>query len=437
MKLRTKISLGNLLINLLFLLVVGVSLFFVVRHSVFTELDEHLLNHKHDLIQRFESNQLSLDAIDQIGSIGTYEWIELTEFTGDDAEPSNQLTTVKKTRFEGDAAERYRRLSTIITLNNTPYQLVIYEEISEWESIALSIIAGIFVLLVIWFVILTMGSEVIIRKTLQPFFETISKLRNIRSDKDFNTTFPKVSTSEFDELNATLNSMLGELEASFIRQKQFIQNVSHELLTPLSIIRHKTDELLNNPHLDEAGLIEISKIQQTTIRLKKLANALLMISRVENRHYSIAEKIDASKVIEEVTTELRDFLLSKNIRVDMDISSQMMLTGNTELFSSLVYNVLQNAVYHTSEKTEITIRLFDEAGALHLTIQDSGPGIPQEELDFVFERFQLSAENGGTGHHGLGLAIVKSICKLHDWSCYFEKRESNGAVFHLVAHLDK
>ena len=87
----------------------------------------------------------------------------------------------------------------------------------------------------------------------------------------------------------------------------------------------------------------------------------------------------------------------------------------------MFYNVLQNAVYHTESDTEIAVQAALRGPTYHITVQDSGPGIPEEDLDQIFERFRRSSGNNGSGNHGLGLAIVKSICDLHSWDCYFEK----------------
>ena len=180
MKLRSKLSLFSLGVNVVFLFIAALSLYFIVRTAVFNELDEHLENHKQDLIQRFENNELSLDTIDQIGSIGTYEWIELRPLADSGSRFSDEYTTVSKTRFAGVESAQYRQLRTIIPIEGKPYILIIYEEIAGWETIAFSIIGGTLVLLLIWFVMIFFGNELIIKNTLHPFFSTISALRSIR-----------------------------------------------------------------------------------------------------------------------------------------------------------------------------------------------------------------------------------------------------------------
>lgn len=433
MKLRSRISISYLGFNALFLIVASISLFFIVQKAVFDELDEHLINHKNDLIERFENREINLNTIDQIGSLGTYEWVEIKPADANTAPSADTYSTVTTSRFSRGAEGRYRQLKTMVTLDGQRFLLNIYEEITGWESIALSILAGNIILLGIWLGFLFIGNEFIIQRVLRPFFDTVSCLRTIRSENDFNTTFPAVGIEEFDNLNATLNQMLRQLEASFIKQKQFIQNASHELLTPLSIIRHKTDELLNNDELDEYTATEIHKIQQTTIRLKRLSNALLTISRVENKHYSTDGYIETQELIEQARQELHSFCESKNIIIKKHYSTLPVIRGNAELFSSLIYNVLQNAVYHTPAGTLIEIETMDQdQSALHLVIKDSGPGFSDKEILQVFDRFEKSASNGGTGNHGLGLAIVKSICVLHGWNCFFEKGRVSGAAFHLV-----
>lgn len=432
MKLQAKITRSNLLVNLIFMIVAGLSIYFIVQAAVFHELDEHLLNHKHDLVQRFENEEISLKSISRVGSIGSYEWIELKPLQRKDSPNlTDEITTVVRSRFRDEPEGRYRELKTIIPIDNQYYQLTVYEEIAGWEGIALSIIGLMLALLTLWFGIVYVGNTIIIKNSLAPFFDTVSKLRNIRSEKDFTTPFPEVDTDELDELNTTLNRMLKELADSINKQKQFIQNASHELLTPLSILQHKTEELLNQDNLDEESFLKISEIQQTIIRLRKLSNALLMISRVENKYYGTNEKIHVGETIIAVEKELMPFLLAQHIRLKVEGDATIFIRGNQELFHSLLFNVLQNAFFHSPENASIDIHLFESETHHHLSIADSGPGIKTEELESVFDRFEQSSEKKNNGNNGLGLAIVRSICNLHEWHCYFEKESEQGAVFHL------
>lgn len=432
MKLQAKIARSNLFVNLIFMVVAGLSIYFIVQAAVFHELDEHLINHKHDLVQRFENEEISLKSINRVGSIGSYEWIELKPLRRRDTPSSvDKITTVVRSRFRDEPEGRYRELKTVIPIDGRYYQLTVYEEVAGWEGIAWSIIGLMLVLLSLWFGIVYVGNTIIIKNSLTPFFDTVSKLRKIRSENDFTTPFPQVETDELDELNKTLNRMLKELADSINKQKQFIQNASHEMLTPLSILQHKTEELLSQDNLDEESFLKISEIQQTIIRLRKLSKALLMISRVENKYYGTDEKIHVSETIIAVEKELMPFLLERHIRFKVEGDASIFICGNQELFHSLLYNVMQNAFYHSPEQSSIDIHVYEDEKFQHLTIADSGPGIKADELDSVFDRFEQSSEKKNNGNNGLGLAIVRSICNLHEWHCYFEKEVDKGAVFHL------
>ena len=414
------------------MVIAGLSIYFIVQAAVFHELDEHLLNHKYDLIQRFENEEISLQSINRVGSIGSYEWIELKPLQEKKApNPEDVISTVVRSRFRGEPEDQYRQLKTEIPIDGQYYELTVYEEIAGWETIALSIIGLMLMLLTLWFGIVYVGNTFIIKKSLAPFFDTISRLRTIRSENDFSTTFPAVATDELDELNQTLNRMLKELEGSLNRQKQFIQNASHELLTPLSILQHKTDELLNQENLDENSFHKVSEIQHTIIRLRKLSNALLMISRVENKYYRTDDEILVNEIVQEVTGEFHSFTEARNIQFRFYEQAEIISKGNAELLHSLLYNVIQNAFYHSPESSTIDIKMFDDTQNYHLTISDYGPGISPEELESVFNRFEQSKNKSNNGNNGLGLSIVRSICNLHEWKCYFEAESKKGAVFHL------
>ncbi|MDR9365807.1 MAG: HAMP domain-containing sensor histidine kinase [Balneolaceae bacterium] len=214
----------------------------------------------------------------------------------------------------------------------------------------------------------------------------------------------------------------------------FIQNASHELLTPLSIIRQKAEKILvNSEKIDQEIASSASDIQQTAVRLSRLSNALLLISRIENKQFPLTDRIDVPELVKEVLAELDDFIRLKNISVNKNFETNEIITGNRELLHSTIFNVVQNAVKFSPESTEVLISFNKGKGEqLKLSVQDHGTGIPDELISSVFDRFKKGKrkenrdiiENG----NGLGLSIVKSICDLHDFKCSASNSEDSGAI---------
>jgi len=432
MKLNNQILLGNLVLSAVVFVVSGIGMYYLVFSTVYDELDNHRLQHKTDIMNQVQSDPASLNAIRELGGLGSYEWVEIERIDGQIDETENSYASIDTTRYEyQDTPEAYRRLSTQISVNDTTYSLKIYEEVAAWENISMTILLSVVAGLLIWILLLYLLNQVAFERILKPFYNTVDTLETISKPSDFDEKFPGSKTHEINVLNQALNIMMQQISSTFEEQKKFIQNASHELLTPLSIIRQKAEKILSNSdQLDEDTVKAASDIQHTAVRLSRLSNSLLLISRVENRQFNLDEDVRISSVMSEVLDEMKDFIDMKNIHVSTNETSDFVVRGNKELIQSAVYNIMQNAVKFTPENSGIKIEIGGESGQKELKIIDEGPGISAELRDSLFDRFKKSNGHsnklGQNNGNGLGLSIVKSICKLHQFEYSVKNRKGSG-----------
>jgi len=375
--------------------------------------------------------------IQKLGGLGSYEWVDMYPYEGEVKLNANNFATVDTVRNPGEVGpEAYRRLATTISVNDRYYTVKIYEEVAAWQNISMTILVSVLAALLIWILLLYLLNQMVFDRILTPFYDTVDTLETISDPTDFDERFPDSSTYEIKVLNDALNTMMSQLRSSFEDQKKFIQNASHELLTPLSIIRQKAEKILSNSDkCDQQTLKAASEIQQTAVRLSRLSNALLLISRVENKQYELDEQVNVAAVTDDVLEELDDFISLKNIAVEKDFENEIAVEGNKELIQSAIYNIVQNAVKFSPEKSTLHIRTNGEAEDGELTVIDEGPGIPEELKESLFDRFKKGqgssaelAQNNGTG---LGLSLVKSICKLHGFGYRAENKNGSGAKITL------
>jgi len=432
MKLNNKILFGNLVLSAVVFLATGIGMYYLVFDTVYDELDNHLLQHKTDIINQVQSNPTSINAIREMGGLGSYEWVEIEQIEDTVSVAGDRFATVDTIRNESKTvSETYRQLTTQISVGDSIFSLKIYEEVAAWENISITILLSVLAGLLIWIMLLYLLNQVAFERILKPFYNTIDTLETISKPSDFNEKFPESDTYEINVLNRALNTMMHQISSTFEEQKKFIQNASHELLTPLSIIRQKAEKILaNSEELDEQTVKSAYDIQQTAVRLSRLSNSLLMISRVENKQYDVDNDVHIKEVVTSVLEELKDFINMKQIRVSRNNNIDITVRGNRELIQSAIYNIIQNAVKFSPEDSTIQIEIGSEAGGDELKVLDEGPGIPDELKQSVFERFK----KGGTGANrlgqhngtGLGLSIVKSICKLHGFNYRVESRDGSG-----------
>lgn len=437
MRLNNKILLSNLILSVVIFILTSIGMYYLVSDTVYDELDNHLLQHKIDIMNQVEGNPASLKEIRELGGLGSYEWVEITPYDGSVEVNTNNFATVDTVRNPSEVGpDAYRRLATTIPVNDRYYTLKIYEEVAAWENISMTILVSVLAGLLIWILLLYLLNQMVFDRILNPFYDTVDTLESISDPTDFDERFPDSTTHEIDVLNKALNTMMNEIRSSFEDQKKFIQNASHELLTPLSIIRQKAEKILSkSDKLDRKTVESANEIQQTTVRLSRLSNALLLISRVENKQYELDEQVEITAVTDEVLEELEDFISLKNIAVDKDFGNAITVKGNKELIHSAIYNIVQNAVKFSPQGSTIRITTNKRDGTRELKVTDQGPGIPEELKKSLFDRFKKGKgsanELGKTNGVGLGLSLVKSICKLHGFGYQVENKNGAGAEITL------
>jgi signal transduction histidine kinase len=437
MRLNNKILLSNLVLSVVIFLITSIGMYYLVSDAVYDELDNHLLQHKVDILNQVQGDPASLQKIRNLGGLGSYEWVEINPYDGSIKPNANRFATIDTVRNPDEVkSEAYRRLATTISVNDRYYNLRIYEEVAAWQNISKTILLSVLAGLLIWILLLYLVNQMAFDRILSPFYDTVDTLETISDPTDFDERFPDSTTYEIDVLNKALNRMMNEIRSSFEDQKKFIQNASHELLTPLSIIRQKAEKILSqSDKLDRQTVQSASEIQQTAVRLSRLSNALLLISRVENKQYELDEQVEITSVTDEVLEELEDFISLKNIEVEKDLGNTITVEGNKELIHSAVYNIVQNAVKFSPQGSTIRI-VTNGSGSNHeLKVTDQGPGIPEELKKSLFDRFKKGngpanelTKNSGMG---LGLSLVKSICKLHGFGYQAENTEGAGAEITL------
>lgn len=439
MKLNNKILVSNVALSVVMFILTGMGMYYIVNSTIYDELDHHLLQHKTDIQQQLKENPESLDEIQRLGGLGSYEWVEIIPYNKSIAGNSNLFSTIDTVRYAdvSNVPESYRMLKTTLNVGSAVYLLKIYEEVAAWDKISMTVLLSVLTGLFIWVILLYVVNQYVFGQVLAPFYDTIDRLKQISAPTQMVQQFPDTNTDEINVLNRALNIMLSQIKSSFEDQKKFIQNASHELRTPLSIIRQKTEKILAelNGEMDKKSVQRLNEIHKTTVRLTRLSNALLMISRVENKQYPLEDEIDFGIITGKVLNELRDFIEMKNLTIKQQVSVNITTFGNAELIHSAIYNIVQNAIKFSPEGGVITISLEDKDNDTQCyTVEDEGAGIPEDRMNEIFDRFKKgnSRVDEYENSTGLGLSIVQSICELHGFKCYAENRRPKGAKISII-----
>ena len=263
---------------------------------------------------------------------------------------------------------------------------------------------GVITLVLAIALILTM--RFISHRLWHPFDETLHQIEGFRLEDGALPVLPESSVKEFARLNHTLTALMRNSLASYRTHKEFTENASHELQTPLAVFQSKLDLLLQQPNLSERQAEIIQGLYENVTRLTRLNRNLLLLAKIDNRQYEQMETINLDDFLNGQLSSLES--LTGNITLYKDFQTTLTIRANRTLLESLVNNLVVNAVRHNHPQGEIGLTLTNS----QLIVANTSDEPPLDEK-LVFNRFYRTSEK--TAGNGLGLAIVKAVCEYHGW----------------------
>lgn len=282
----------------------------------------------------------------------------------------------------------------------------------------------------LFLVLATFGSLYLSKLAFTPLKNIITSARHITA-KNLSLRIPVYKPKdELRELSETLNDMISRLQQSFENQKQFIASASHEIKTPLTIIRLKLDNLIYKSNENDRK--EINEIILEVDRLSRLTRSLLELTGLGNQEINTSEIIRCDEIIMECCQLLNPLATNKNITFKLEIDEPIEIKGNSELLYRMFINLLENAIKFSPENSTVDIIIKNLANKIEFTIRDYGKGINEKDLPFIFNPFYRSTEYQATIQgNGMGLAIVKEIIKIHSAEIEAVNHSAGGAEFHI------
>jgi signal transduction histidine kinase len=271
------------------------------------------------------------------------------------------------------------------------------------------------------FIVLLVAIVIVNRRTSArlwtPFYTTMDGIRDydIRQDKPL-VLDARTGVEEFDRLNQTLLALIDHVDQAYRNQKQFTENASHELQTPLAIIRSKVELLMESPGLTEDNALLLQEITEANERLSQMNKNLLLLTRIENSQFPEVESIALSPLLERLTHFFKEYYETEVARTTTTIQPDVCLTANPALIEMLINNLLRNAYVHNLPGGWVDIRLTPTA----LLIENTGPVI-QEDPGRLFDRFRKGRVDSRTT--GLGLALVRQIAQLYHYDVNYTYRD--------------
>ena len=304
------------------------------------------------------------------------------------------------------------------------------------EALTKNLLTVALIALPIFILLSALGSYHIARRSFRPLEHITATAEAINEAKDLSGRIGlPPGKDEFSRLAENFDKMFERLERSFEAEKQFTADASHELRTPISIIKGACEYAQKYDETPEEHAETISMIHRQADKMAALVSQLLSMTRMEQGIENIAMKpIELSQFLNHLCEEQ---CWDKN-QIVIHAPESCVVQGNEELLGRLIQNLVENAVKYSSKQAKIEMNLEKTDSEVHLSVKDHGIGISEEEQQKIWQRFyQVDASRSGEEGSGLGLAMVKQIAKIHGGRMLLESTLGKGSVFTLCIPKEK
>ncbi len=447
MTLRARLTLWYTAVLAGALLLFGVLVYFLLSYSLTLQIEEVLKSTADEILLASRRNMrgVALPPLDLAGGVYVQVWGQ-DEANGvtlvasniesyDEAFDPVQLdatvrtfTTVRK----GRANLRVLTVPVIVVPGN---QVVGFIQLaSSLEPVEQALSFLLFVMVpggVLVVVIAAFVGWITAHAALRPLDQATNTALRISRADDLSHRIPLAGPPEGEvgRLVVAFNETLERLENLFEAQRRFLTDISHELRTPLTAMRGNIDLMRRLERLDSESL---DAITSEVDRMTRMVRDLLLLAQAESGRLPLAlEKVELDTLVLEVYREAQ-ILAHGKINIKLGHEDQATVEGDRDRLKQVMLNLVDNAVRHTPEGGEIRLGLSRVEDWARLTVSDTGPGIPQEELPHIFERFyrvDRSRARRGRGGAGLGLSIAHWITRNHGGRIEVASQEGVGTSF--------
>ncbi|PVY41683.1 sensor histidine kinase [Pontibacter virosus] len=434
MKLSTKLALFNAGSKIAILLLFALLLPWLVRHFAITSTDERL--------QRQQETVLTIIAEQGIGSFlqegdeggyGSYNILKEEFISLEQIEPEETVHSIEDAQraVEGEVVD-YRVLSYTFTIDEEYYLLEIGRSTTTIAEISRTLQRFSFYLMFVVILVTFITDSAFAQALLKPLKKIIkTKLQHIQYPTSPPYPVIKTSTTDFQLLDSSINQMMTQIDSAFRKEREFISNVSHELLTPVSVMQHRLENILQEKNLSQESMRKIVESQKTLNRLKNIINSLLFISKIENEQYGREEAVSVRELVQEVVEEAIDRAEAKELRLCVQLEEDYVQNhANKALLFTMLFNIVNNAIKYSPPGGAIAIKGRPLEKGYQLQVLDKGEGISEQKLERIFNRFERFHKPDGESY-GLGLSIVKIIADFHHLSLQVSSQEDEGTTFSI------
>lgn len=410
MKLLQK-SLRSYIIYSILVLLISIPVFYMeINRMVAEDIEEDLLAHKMAFVSRLsQSSSVSI-----VVAAKPFEPEIVIRPAAPSQMPDSIYTTLEYDSLSNEDVP-HRVLVSNVILNGDSYVLSIKRSLVDSDELIKSIVSVQAILVLLIIIGLLMIARFQSRTLWKPFYKTLQSIGHFKIESDESIHLSDTGIDEFTELNHSINQLTDRNRKAYLNQKEFTENASHELQTPIAVLQSKVELLMQTSPLsmEQAGLI--AGLNDTAQRMGKLNRTLILLAKIENNQFHDTDTISMHELLRKVVGHFEDRLLQKNIISCIDVIEDYSVNANQFLLEILFNNLVSNAIRHNYLAGRIKIVINKN----YVEISNTGK---EEILDRsrLFQRFQKQSSDNNS--LGLGLEIVKRIIILYGAEIVYDYR---------------
>jgi len=329
----------------------------------------------------------------------------------------------------------YRVLASRLKVNGEDYDVHVSSPLEEVSGVLREFRNLLFLMIPLVLLAACGGGYWISRNALKPVDEITSVAKSISVQNLSQRLVVPQTGDELQRMSETWNELLARLEGSVERIKQFTTDASHELRTPIALIRTTAELALRRTRTATEYQRALLEIQREAERMTELAESLLALARADAKAESIKlVPVDLNEIVEDVSRQMESTANAKGVEVKSEtLSERALVQADAHAIQRLLLALVDNALKHSSQGDRVTISTSRSEGGILLSVRDTGEGIPSADLPHIFDRFfRVDTARGHDSGVGLGLAIAQSIAAAHGTKIAVESASGAGSHFHLV-----
>ncbi|MEO5502062.1 MAG: HAMP domain-containing sensor histidine kinase [Ginsengibacter sp.] len=398
MKLISKYNRFTMPVIVLILLISGLLFYYILHYILLRQVDKDLRIEQSEIIH-FVNEKKSLpetadykdQKIDFIPSTADHYQENFATIRSKDKQNNNEIED-----------ESFRRFQFLVKVDGKNYIARVTKSQQETEDIVTIISLLTLSIIGVLLVILAFINRIILANVWRPFYNSLEIIRHYKISGEKKINFSRTDIDEFAQMQSDFSLMAEKATNDYRSLKTFTENASHEMQTPLAIIRNKLEIFSQNSELNKKESQLLYSVHAAANRLSKLNESLLLLTKIENDYFINNESVNFSKLLSDYIETIKEPALIQNITINATIDQGVVINMNEPLAEILISNVVSNAFKHNYRDGEMNINLSQK----EFRISNTGKE-PMFNTEMLIERFQKDSANPDS--IGLGLSIVKKI----------------------------